>query len=87
MAITRTTVRLEEGLLREAKKLAAETGRTLTSLIEDALREVVSRRAAPSAPRAEPELPTWGGGGLKPGYSWDRLKDVLEEEDIEKYRR
>jgi len=40
----RTTIRLEDGLLREVKKRAAETGRPLTGVIEDALREVISRR-------------------------------------------
>ena len=35
----RTTVRLDDDLLREAKRVAAEEGRTLTSLLEDGLRE------------------------------------------------
>lgn len=45
----RTTVRLDDTLLRQAKRLAAETGQSLTAVIEDALREVVGRRAASSA--------------------------------------
>jgi hypothetical protein len=40
----RTTVRLDDALLTEAKKLAADSGRSLTAVIEDALREVISRR-------------------------------------------
>ena len=36
----RTTIRLDDRLLAEAKQYAAESGRTLTGLIEDALREV-----------------------------------------------
>src|SRR5260370_883056 len=35
----RTTVRLCDRVLADAKKYAAETGRTLTSVLEDALRE------------------------------------------------
>lgn len=40
----RTTVRLDERLLSEVKKYAAESGRTLTSILEDALRETLARR-------------------------------------------
>jgi predicted transcriptional regulator len=35
----RTTIRLDPHLLAEAKKLAAASGRTLTAVIEEALRE------------------------------------------------
>lgn len=35
----RTTLDLDDALLRAAKKKAAEQGRTLTGLIEDALRQ------------------------------------------------
>jgi predicted transcriptional regulator len=41
----RTTVRLDEHLLSEVKKYAAETGRTLISVLEDALRDTLARRA------------------------------------------
>ena len=36
----RTTVRLDDDLLRQARALAARTGRTLSGVIEDGLREV-----------------------------------------------
>jgi predicted transcriptional regulator len=42
----RTTVQLDEQLLAEAKKVAAERGRTLTAVLEDALREAFARRRA-----------------------------------------
>lgn len=41
----RTTVRLDDDLLQQAKVHAAETGRTLTALIEDALRQAMSTHA------------------------------------------
>ena len=40
--VERTTVRLPEDLLRRAKRKAAAEGRTLTALIEDGLRLVVT---------------------------------------------
>jgi hypothetical protein len=78
----RTTVRLDDTLLRQAKKLAAETGRSLTAVIEDALREVVGRRAASSARKEKIAFPTFKGRGLRPGVDLDNaaaLLDVMEK--------
>ena len=38
----RTTLDIDDGVLRQAKKLAAEEGKTLTLIIEEALRERLS---------------------------------------------
>jgi hypothetical protein len=38
----RTTLDLDDALLRHAKKLAAEEGKTLTRVVEEALRERVA---------------------------------------------
>jgi hypothetical protein len=46
----RTTLDLEDRLLREAKKRAAEEGRPLTRLIEDALRQYLEPPPAPGRP-------------------------------------
>jgi hypothetical protein len=42
----RTSVRLDDQLLRSAKRFAHDTGKSLTAVIEDALRQVLSRRTA-----------------------------------------
>jgi len=79
----RTTISLDEELLREAKRRAASSGRTLGAIIEDALRESLSRR--PAKPEREwVSLPTFGGGGrgLMPGVDLDdsaALLDLMEE--------
>ena len=49
--IQRTTVRLPSELLRRAKRKAAVEGRTLTALIEDGLRLVVSDESQKPKPR------------------------------------
>ena len=76
----RTTIRLDDDLLRDAKRYAVETNRTLTAVIEDSLREALKRQDA--APRKERiRLPTWGKGALKPGVDLDDsagLLDVME---------
>lgn len=73
----RTTVRLDERLLTEAKKYAAETGRTLTSVLEDALRQTLARRRA--RPRAKPvRLKTVKGSGVRSGVDLDDSASLLE---------
>ena len=76
----RTTIRLDDRLLAEAKKRAAESGRTLTSVLEDALRESLARRGAHA--KSKPvRLKTFKGGGVRAGVDLDdsaSLLDVME---------
>jgi len=79
----RTTIRLEEALLREAKKQAAERSTTLTAVIEDALREALARRQ-PSKARSRMKFTTFGGKGLQAGVDLDNsaaLLDLMESRD------
>jgi len=79
----RTTIRLDDDLLREAKAYAAATDRTLTRLIEDALRETLARRQA-RPERRRVRLRTFKGGGLQPGVDLDSNAALLDlMEDIE----
>jgi hypothetical protein len=79
----RTTIRIDEQLLREAKELAARSGRSLTSIIEDALRESLSRQRD-SGGRGPVRLVTFAGKGLRPGVDLDdsaSLLDLMEASD------
>ena len=73
----RTTVRLDEHLLAEAKKYAAESGRTLTSVLEDALRETLARRCARDK-RAPVRLKVVRGSGVLPGVDLDDTAALLD---------
>jgi hypothetical protein len=73
----RTTIRLDEHLLAEAKKYAAESGRTLTSVIEDALRETLTRRRA-HVERKPLRLKTVKGDGVRPGVDLDDTASLLD---------
>ncbi|HTL77686.1 MAG TPA: DUF2191 domain-containing protein [Casimicrobiaceae bacterium] len=73
----RTTVRLDEHLLTEAKKFAAESGRTLTAILEDALRDALARRAT-RARRTRVRLKTFNGDGLRPGVDLDDSAALLD---------
>lgn len=73
----RTTVRLDPHLLAQAKRHAAEQGKTLTSLLEEALRETLGRRAAQG--RTKPvRLKTVKGNGLRPGVDLDDSASLVE---------
>jgi hypothetical protein len=73
----RTTIRLDESLLAAAKKYAAESGRTLTSVLADALRETLSRRTEPGE-RKPIRLRTMKGDGVRPGVDLDDTASLLE---------
>jgi hypothetical protein len=73
----RTTIRLDPHLLAEAKTVAAANGRTLTALIEDALRESLSRRGTRRT-RSSLKLPTFRGQGIHPGVDLDNSAALLD---------
>ncbi len=77
----RTTVRLDDTLLEQAKREAARRGETLTALIERGLRLVLARpERRPSRRRVEIPVCREGGGTL-PGVDLDdtaALLDIIE---------
>jgi hypothetical protein len=73
----RTTIRLDERLMKEVKRMAHESGQTLTAVIETSLRECLARRRRPAA-RARVRLPTCAGDGLLPGINLDDTPDLLD---------
>jgi hypothetical protein len=61
----RTTVSIDDDVLREAKGRAATEGRTLGELVTEALRERLARR--PRGARGRYRATTSGEGGPRPG--------------------
>jgi hypothetical protein len=73
----RTTIRLNDDLLRRAKKRAANEGRTLTSLVEEGLVLILSK--AKASRRKRIELPvSKATGGVLPGIDLNRSSDLEE---------
>jgi hypothetical protein len=77
----KTTMNLPDALLGEVKRRAAVDGRTVTSVMEEALRAYLER---PTVDHERVSLPTWSGGS-QDGYLvditdrdalWDRLDDA-----------
>ena len=82
----RTSVHLPDDLLARAKRKAADEGRTLTALIEEGLRIVVTGTARGAsrnvAKKAIMPISPHRGGPL-PGVDLSRNSDWQEAEDLE----
>ncbi len=72
----RTTLNFDARLLREAKKRAAETGETLTTLIERSLRAYLQPRAS-RGKRYRLKLFVKKGRPV-PGIHWDDRDSIYE---------
>jgi len=73
----RTTIRINDDLLKRAKKKAADEGRTLTSLVEDGLTLILSKPKAMRRKRVD--LPvSKATGGILPGIDLNRSCDLEE---------
>ena len=78
----RTTIDIDDELLAQLKQRAAKSGRTMASLVEDAVREMLARTSAGGRRRQRIVLPTHDGRGVLPGVDlWDSasLEDVMGE--------
>lgn len=77
----RTTITIDDQLLAQLKQRAAQSGRTVSQLIEDAVRESMFRHR--DEPRSIVKLKTWHGGRPQPGVDLDdnaALLDLMESE-------
>jgi len=72
----RTTIRLDDQVFKAAKQYAHDTGKSLTAVIEDALRLILSRRNR-TQPRPVVKLKTVSGNGVRPGIDLDDSASLL----------
>ncbi len=73
----RTTVRINEELLKRARKRAADEGRTLTSLVEEGLALILTQAKRRHGEHVE--LPvSKASGGVLPGVDLNRSCDLEE---------
>lgn len=79
----RTTFRIDEEVLAEAKALAARQHRSLNSVMEEALRRLL-KSAEERTNRPRVTLPTSGTPGA-PHPTWEQIQEILEQEDIEHF--
>jgi len=72
----RTTINIDDRILAEARAQAARSSRTLSQVIEDALRESFDR-VRRSSSEGPIELPTFSGR-LRPGVDLDDSSAMIE---------
>ena len=73
----RTTVRINDDILKRAKKHAANEGRTLTSLIEEGLTVILSQPKTSRRDRVKLPVSS-ASGGLLPGVDLNRSCELEE---------
>lgn len=76
----RTTVTIDDGLLRRAKEQAAASGRSLSEIVEEALRASFARPSASAEP-FRLALVTAGSGGVRAGLDLSdnaAVRDVID---------
>jgi hypothetical protein len=80
----RTTLIIDDDLLRQAKRRAAEWNLTVSDMVNNALRECLARpvRAAPPF-----SLVTYGRSGKRVHHEPSELDAALEREDHDRLRR
>ena len=74
----KTTIELNDSLLREAKRAASRQGTTLRGVIEAALRVYLEAQARQPRPAFRLRRHTVGGNGLRPEMAeagWERILD------------
>lgn len=72
----RTTIRMEDELLRRAKAVAADAGESLTAFIETAVRYQLAIRE--TVADNELAIPVFSGTGLLPGVDLDDSRALLD---------
>lgn len=73
----RTTIRIDEQLFAEAKREAVGQKKSLTAVVEDALRASLARQRN-AGQRNPVKLITFGGKGLLPGVDLDDSSALLD---------
>lgn len=77
-----TTIRVPDGLMAQAKKVARERGTTVSALINEGLREIVSRKMK-HAPRVKPPVSSvYGSAPPEVDISDSAALQELMDEDV-----
>jgi len=74
----RTTLSIDDQLLKKAKQLSIERQCTLGVVVEDALRMSLEKKASSADDRPFRSFKTFKGRGLQPGIDLNSNSSVLE---------
>ena len=80
----RTTITMDVRLLAQLKKRAAESGTSVSRLIEQAIRLLI--RTPPAGKREDRfDLVTFGAGGRFSRQNIDKTSALLEADDVDRF--
>jgi hypothetical protein len=80
----RTTITLDARLLAQLKRRAAESGTSVSKLVEQAVRLFIRTPRSPAS-RHSFELVTFGAGGRFSRHNIDKTAALIETEDVERF--
>jgi hypothetical protein len=80
----RTTITLEERLMAQLKRRAAEQGTSVSKLVEQAVR-LLMRTPRVSAESPTFKLVTFGAGGRFSRLNIDKTSALIEADDLERF--
>jgi hypothetical protein len=76
----KTTIEINDALLKQARQLAVERNTSLKAIVEVALRGYLDQAAQPSRPAFELRGCTFGGSGPQPGIDesdWATIRSMI----------
>lgn len=82
----RTTITLDDHLLARLKKLASQSGTSVSRLIEQAIR-LLMQAPSPTRRKQSFKLVTFGAGGHFSKRNMDKTSSLLEADDLERFAR
>ena len=80
----RTTISIDDALLEQLKRQAADRGTTVSRIIEDSVR-LAARLAREPEADTELELVTFGRGGRFTRLNVDKTPALLELDDVDRF--
>lgn len=74
----RTTIDIDDNVLAHLKRIAADRGESLRTVIHELLRAELARRTNPDREASTDPLITFAGNGTRPGVEIDSNADLLD---------
>ena len=77
----KTTLNIDDTVMRRLREEAARGGRTMSELVEAGLRRILAEGAAVQTPDELPPLPEWASGGARVNVvDRDALATIMDEQ-------
>jgi len=82
----KTTLDLEDDLMMKLNRMAQAAGVSVDKVLNDAVREGLPKIEQTVPVKAKPFQQTTYKMGWFPGMTWDKIQEVLLEEEASEYR-